>query len=181
MLAVAGGTVPWLRTVSVFETHDGSGPQDLPVTKCARAAGVTGDGHSTRRTRWRWCTAAPRRTLTLDDLAAMPQRTETLPIACVEGWSALGGVDRRAAARPARPRRRAARAPTVAVRSLQQPGRLPRPRSCRGNFADDDLTLLALQLDGEPLSIDHGYPCRLIAPNRPGVLQTKWVARIEVA
>ena len=48
------------------------------------------------------------------------------------------------------------------------------------NFADDDRTLLALALDGEPLAIDHGYPCRLIAPNRPGVLQTKWVSRLEV-
>ncbi len=44
------------------------------------------------------------------------------------------------------------------------------------NFADDDRTLLALALDGEPLAIDHGYPCRIIAPNRPGVLQTKWVS-----
>lgn len=28
--------------------------------------------------------------------------------------------------------------------------------------------LLALQLNGEDLTLDHGYPCRLIAPNRPG-------------
>ena len=33
--------------------------------------------------------AGPRRLeLTLDDLAAFPQRTERLPITCVEGWSA---------------------------------------------------------------------------------------------
>jgi DMSO/TMAO reductase YedYZ molybdopterin-dependent catalytic subunit len=44
----------------------------------------------------------------------------------------------------------------------------------------DPLTLLALQLDGEPLHPDHGYPLRLIAPNRPGVLQTKWVTRLVV-
>ncbi|MBU2076234.1 MAG: molybdopterin-dependent oxidoreductase, partial [Actinobacteria bacterium] len=25
----------------------------------------------------------------------------------------------------------------------------------------------------------HGYPARLIAPNRPGVLQTKWLSRLE--
>ncbi len=48
------------------------------------------------------------------------------------------------------------------------------------NFADDDRTLLALALDGQPLAIDHGYPCRIIAPNRPGVRQTKWVQRLEV-
>ena len=41
VLAVAGGTVPWLRSVSIFETHDGSGPQDIPINKSARRAGVT--------------------------------------------------------------------------------------------------------------------------------------------
>ncbi|WP_148668402.1 molybdopterin-dependent oxidoreductase, partial [Streptomyces sp. WAC05950] len=29
--------------------------------------------------------------------------------------------------------------------------------------------------------LDHGYPARIIAPNRPGVLQTKWVGRLEAA
>ena len=33
---------------------------------------------------------------------------------------------------------------------------------------------------GEPLDLDHGFPARLIAPDRPGVLQTKWLDRIEV-
>lgn len=37
-----------------------------------------------------------------------------------------------------------------------------------------------MDIDGEPLHIDHGFPCRLIAPNRPGVLQTKWVTTLEV-
>ena len=68
---------------------------------------------------------------------------------------------------------------TVAVRSLQQAGAF-RASEVRGNLADDAKTLIALRLNGEPLSIDHGYPARLIAPNRPGVLQTKWVDRIEV-
>jgi DMSO/TMAO reductase YedYZ molybdopterin-dependent catalytic subunit len=47
-------------------------------------------------------------------------------------------------------------------------------------YASDPSTLLALRLNGEPLSIDHGYPARVIAPARPGVLQTKWVRRLEV-
>ena len=68
----------------------------------------------------------------------------------------------------------------VHVTSLQQSGPF-RSTLLQGSFADDDRTLLALALAGEPLSIDHGFPARLIAPNRPGVLQTKWVARIEVA
>ena len=49
-----------------------------------------------------------------------------------------------------------------------------------GNFADDPRTLLALELHGERLDLDHGYPARLIAPNRPGVPQTKWVRRLEI-
>ena len=44
----------------------------------------------------------------------------------------------------------------------------------------DDLTLVALKLGGEDLDLDHGFPARLIAPARPGVLQTKWLSRIEV-
>ena len=67
----------------------------------------------------------------------------------------------------------------VFVESLQEKGAFRRS-TLQGNFADDERTLLALMLEGEPLSIDHGYPARIIAPNRPGVLQTKWVTRIEV-
>nr|BFF14853.1 hypothetical protein GCM10025699_61560 [Microbacterium flavescens] len=47
-------------------------------------------------------------------------------------------------------------------------------------YATDPLTLVALELNGERLSIDHGYPARVIAPGRPGVLQTKWLTTIEV-
>jgi DMSO/TMAO reductase YedYZ molybdopterin-dependent catalytic subunit len=34
--------------------------------------------------------------------------------------------------------------------------------------------------NGQRLDIDHGYPLRLISPNRAGVLNTKWLGRIEV-
>ena len=44
----------------------------------------------------------------------------------------------------------------------------------------DRATLLATHLDGARLSLDHGYPLRLIAPNRAGVLQTKWVTKVVV-
>jgi DMSO/TMAO reductase YedYZ molybdopterin-dependent catalytic subunit len=49
-----------------------------------------------------------------------------------------------------------------------------------GPHLNDRATLIALRLAGEPLALDHGFPARLIAPNRPGVLQTKWVSRITV-
>ena len=67
----------------------------------------------------------------------------------------------------------------VEITSLQPAGSY-RVTELPAQFAADPLTLVALDLNGEPLSVDHGYPCRLIAPNRPGVLQTKWIERIEV-
>jgi DMSO/TMAO reductase YedYZ molybdopterin-dependent catalytic subunit len=45
--------------------------------------------------------------------------------------------------------------------------------------ADPD-TLLALEVNGSPLHIQHGYPVRLIGPNRPGVQQTKWVGKVVI-
>ena len=41
--------------------------------------------------------------------------------------------------------------------------------------------LLATHLNGERLTLDHGYPLRLIAANRAGVFNTKWLTRIGVA
>ena len=41
--------------------------------------------------------------------------------------------------------------------------------------------LLATHLNGERLDLDHGYPLRLISPNRAGVLNTKWLRGLEVS
>ena len=63
--------------------------------------------------------------------------------------------------------------------SLEPPG--PYSRTVLpARHARDSQTLIALKLNGQTLDLDHGYPCRLIAPTRPGVLQTKWLTRIEV-
>ena len=175
VVAVAGQAVPWLGRLSVFETHSGAGPQDLPVTKSARAARVTQPAFEPSYA-LEVVHGDTTRTLSLDQLRRLPQHTETLPIACVEGWSRSAvwtGVRLRdlldLVGAPA--------GTTVRVQSLQPRGPF-RTSEVRGNLADDPTTLVALQLDGEPLSIDHGHPCRLIAPNRPGVLQTKWLGRI---
>jgi DMSO/TMAO reductase YedYZ molybdopterin-dependent catalytic subunit len=47
-------------------------------------------------------------------------------------------------------------------------------------YATDPATLVALEVNGSRLDIEHGYPARMIAPGRPGVLQTKWLSLIEV-
>jgi DMSO/TMAO reductase YedYZ molybdopterin-dependent catalytic subunit len=63
--------------------------------------------------------------------------------------------------------------------SLEPPGPYSRT-TLPARHTGDSHTLIALKLNGEVLDLDHGYPCRLIAPTRPGVLQTKWLTQIEV-
>ena len=177
VLASAGSTIPLLRRVSVFGVRDGDGPQHLPVNKSAKAAGVIPLAF---RSDFRLTVVHGDRTrdLTRADLKAMPQRTRSLPIACVEGWSA-GATWTGVPVRHLLDLVDAPRGSDVVVRSLQTHGPYG-ATLLQGNFTDDEDTLLALMLNGDELSIDHGFPCRLIAPNRPGVLQTKWVHRIEV-
>jgi hypothetical protein len=177
-VATVGQTVAPLARVSLLAPRDpGTGPQRLPVNTSARAAGVVpaalDGGYRLRIT-------GPAGTvdLTYPQLAALPRHTAALPITCVEGWSAgasWSGV------RLAELVAMVGGGPgdRVRVDSLQRHSRyatsMVEPPHVR-----DPLTLLALQLNGERLDLDHGYPARLIAPNRPGVLQTKWVAALTV-
>jgi hypothetical protein len=177
VLASAGSTVPLLRKVSVFGVRSGDGPAGIPINKSARAADVVAAALSAD---YRLVVACDgrERAFSRSDLEHLDQHTVGLPIACVEGWSAHGewtGVRLRDLLDLVD----APRGSDVRVVSLQQHGPF-RATTLPGHFADDPLTLLALGLAGEPLAIDHGYPCRLIAPDRPGVLQTKWVGRLEV-
>lgn len=174
VLATAGVTVPWLRRVSPLAWRSATAPQGVPVNRTARAAGIVVPADWRLDVVW----SGGRRSFDLAELAALPQRTAELPIACVEGWSAsahwtgipivdLLGHAGAPAGRPVR------------VSSLETDG-LYSTSVLPSNHASDPLTLLALRINGEVLSADHGYPCRLVAPSRPGVLQTKWLARLEV-
>jgi DMSO/TMAO reductase YedYZ molybdopterin-dependent catalytic subunit len=171
--------VRFLSGVSVLaQRRPGVGPQGVPVNKSAVSAGVVATATDPA---WRLIVeGAVERplSLSLDELRALPQHEATLPIACVEGWSTsarwsgvrvrdlvalAGGPD----------------SAEATVESLQEGGRYRRSELNRGQLSDPD-TLLAVELGGEPLHLDHGFPVRLIGPNRPGVMQTKWVARVTV-
>jgi DMSO/TMAO reductase YedYZ molybdopterin-dependent catalytic subunit len=176
-VVTAGQTVPLLRRVSVLAPRSGQGPQGVPVNRSAIAAGVLRSARSPDY-RLTVTNGSTTRVFTIAELAAMPQATHRLPIACVEGWSAdaewTGVVlaDLVAAVGGSRDS-------DVRMISLEPPG--PYSRTVLpAVHARDGKTLIALKLNGQTLDLDHGYPCRLIAPTRPGVLQTKWLARIEV-
>ncbi|HCB80343.1 MAG TPA: hypothetical protein DEQ00_03045, partial [Mycobacterium tuberculosis] len=64
------------------------------------------------------------------------------------------------------------------VTSLQRGGAFGEAKLAANQIADPD-ALLALRVDGADLSLDHGYPARIIVPALPGVHNTKWVAGIE--
>ena len=174
-LTTAGQSVPWLRGLDLLAPRRPDiGPQGLPVNRTAAQAGTL-----TPPPDWRLRVDGPRPyRLSLAELSELPQHEVDLPISCVEGWSAgarWSGV--RVADLLARAGAPAGSA--LRVTSLETDGPY-RVTEMPAQYADDPLTLLALRVNGEELAADHGFPARIIAPNRPGVLQTKWVARLEV-
>ncbi|MGH2839487.1 MAG: molybdopterin-dependent oxidoreductase, partial [Solirubrobacteraceae bacterium] len=177
-LTTVGQTVRPLKELALLAPRrPDNGPQGIPVNKSAAGARVVDAATSAE---YRLTLAGPggERSLTLPQLRALPRHEAELPIACVEGWSASArwsGVRVRDLAEMVG----ADDGAEVIVHSLQRRGAYSQSRLNAPHVRHGD-TLLALEINGEPLHIDHGFPARLIAPNRPGVQQTKWVTRLEV-
>ncbi|HEX6311568.1 MAG TPA: molybdopterin-dependent oxidoreductase [Acidimicrobiia bacterium] len=179
-LFTVGQTVRPLERLALLAPRRPSvGPQGFPVNRSAAEAGVL---ELARDPGYRFTVEGKvgrPLELTLGQLRALPQHEATLPIQCVEGWSTsqrwrgvrvrdlleMAGADDDARAQ---------------VVSLQRRGAFDTSDLNRWHAHDRD-TLLALEVDGEPLHLDHGFPLRLIGPNRPGVMQTKWVTRLVVS
>jgi DMSO/TMAO reductase YedYZ molybdopterin-dependent catalytic subunit len=172
----AGQSFPPLRKVTLLAPrHMDHGSQGLPVNRTASAAGVS----LPLLHEWRLSVRGPRPyEISLPELRRLQQRHVELPIACVEGWSKSArwtGIRLRDLLE------RAEKPPDASLRivSSQREGAFAVTEMAT-QYAQDPLTLVALGLNGEVLNLDHGYPARIIAPGRPGVLQTKWIRRIEV-
>jgi DMSO/TMAO reductase YedYZ molybdopterin-dependent catalytic subunit len=178
-VTTVGQTLPGLRPLAVLAPRDPAfGPQGYPVNRSAANARVIA-----RATSPDWTLTVdgnvPRPLhFTLDELLALPSHEANLPIACVEGWSYSAtwkGVRVRDLLTMAGARQGA----VVHVQSLEQHSIYS--VSFVDHFQSHDRdTLLATHLAGQPLALDHGYPLRLIGPDRPGVNQTKWVTRVVV-
>lgn len=174
----AGQSFDALAPLNAFAPRRiGDGPQSLPVNRTAVQARVV---DAAMDPGWTLSVQHADRTQTFTRTALLGlQQTEAvLPIACVEGWSTSAhwrGVRLRDLVA-------AIGAPVtsdVRITSLQPRGNY-RVTEMGSEFVDDPTTLVALELNGETLDLDHGYPARIIAPGRPGVLQTKWLSSIEV-
>ncbi len=157
----------------------GSGPNAFPVNKTFAAVGIPQQAVGEN---WRLRLIAdgrPSVSLSRPELLRRPLVGADLPIACVEGWSttqAWQGVRLLDLARlvgfgdPE----------TLEVRSLQPHGRLRRVTLNRGQVHHPD-AMLALRVNGVDLSLDHGYPARIMVPALPGVHCTKWVGELRFA
>ncbi|MGP4014816.1 molybdopterin-dependent oxidoreductase [Saccharopolyspora sp. 5N708] len=154
----------------------GQGPNDFQVNRTAAAAAINPRDVGPS---WRIALVGGQRPLALDraSLLSLPQHSATLPIACVEGWSTVqtwSGVRLRDLAvlvgvpQPG----------SAHVRSVEQAGAFNQATLQANQVLDPD-SLLALRVNGVDLSLDHGYPARVIVPALPGVHNTKWVRSIE--
>jgi DMSO/TMAO reductase YedYZ molybdopterin-dependent catalytic subunit len=172
-----------LRATALLAPHGGpepgSGPGGFQINKTAASRGISMTESSDEA--WRLVVEGQGRTVRLSrvELLQLPLHSAALPIACVEGWSTSDqwwrGVRLRDLA--ALVGYETGAAPDVLVESLQRRGAF-RQAALRDNQVRDPRSLLALFVNGEPLTADHGYPARIIVPAAPGVLNTKWVARM---
>jgi DMSO/TMAO reductase YedYZ molybdopterin-dependent catalytic subunit len=150
------------------------GPLGFPVNKTAVAAGISAPKVGSS---WRVQLVGERTvSLSREQLLAMPQHTYDLPIACVEGWSTTqrwSGVRLRDLAALCG----VAGSARVYTTSLD-PGSYGHATLGHEQVADDR-SLLALRVNGIDLSLDHGYPARVISPAIPGDHCTKWVTNMK--
>jgi len=117
------------------------------------------------------------RSFTYEELRALPQSHQVSDFHCVTGWTVhdvrWSGVRFRHLLEQVEP---LPDAKAIRFVSLEQP-------------YDDSLTLdqlhlhdvlLALDMDGEPLSRPHGSPARVVIPEMYGYKGVKWLTRMEL-
>jgi DMSO/TMAO reductase YedYZ molybdopterin-dependent catalytic subunit len=173
---VVGGPLADLAVLAPRGRGRGPGPNDFPVNKTFAAVNIPPEKVGAD---WRLLLHTPderRAELTREELLALEQLTAELPIACVEGWSTTqtwSGVRLAELARLAGVSEPAA----MEARSMQPAGSLRTSTLNRGQVMHPE-ALLAVRVNGADLSLDHGYPARLIVPALPGVKCTKWVGKL---
>jgi DMSO/TMAO reductase YedYZ molybdopterin-dependent catalytic subunit len=123
--------------------------------------------------------------LSLADLRALPARTQITRHDCVEGWSSIAkwrGV------RLAALLEQAALRPTAKYLVFHCADTLELTLDGTGQYYESidlvdavhEQTILAYEMNGEPLPVAHGAPLRLRVERQLGYKMAKYVMRIEV-
>ena len=173
VVASAGQTITPLEPVGLLAVRQyKKGPLQVPVNRTADQASVAMVSSD-----YTLDVLGPNTySLTLAELEAMATHEESYPITCVEGWSV--GAHWRGVRLVDVLKRAGGNADSrVKVTSMEPKG------SYNQSFVDGPqvaAALLATHLNGERITLDHGYPIRLICPNRAGVLNTKWLSTVEI-
>lgn len=179
VLTVGQTTGGFLRHAAILLPRGrsyGDGPNDFQINWTARAAAI---GPRQYGDEWRLTLTGTGTGVVLSrpQLLAMPQHTVDLPIACVEGWSTVQtwtGVRLRDLADMAR----VEDLTSARVDSFERFGAFRSVQFTAAQMRHPD-SLLALKVNGVDLSLDHGYPARIMMPAIPGVHATKWVSSID--
>ncbi len=133
-------------------------------------------------------TRQPRLLLTMDDIRRLPRVEITTELKCIEGWSAIvtwAGARFLDFAAAYQPVARNGNAPDV----MNRPGDLVRYVSLAtpdgGYYVGLDMasalhpqTLLCYEMNGAPLTLEHGAPLRLYIPVKYGIKSIKRIGRI---
>jgi DMSO/TMAO reductase YedYZ molybdopterin-dependent catalytic subunit len=125
--------------------------------------------------------------LTLADLRAMPKQTQITKHCCIQGWSGIaewGGVSLHHLVDLCHPRPSARYIVFYAFDNkstsephAQGPGYFY--GTIRVELAEDPQTMLAYEMNGQPLPILHGAPLRLRVETQLGFTMVKYIRAIE--
>ena len=120
------------------------------------------------------------REFSLADLKAMPKQEQITTHFCIQGWSGVakwGGVPMLHILELVRPTAQARYAIFYSLADGADGGRYYDVHQLRN--MGHELTLLAYEMNGAPLSILHGAPLRLRCENELGFKMVKWIVAIE--
>jgi DMSO/TMAO reductase YedYZ molybdopterin-dependent catalytic subunit len=170
--ALAGGSaaltiaLPQMGRAQTRSLEQGSfRPPDMPVTQWLFDSVPVIDGD-------RWRLRVGERLWSRDELELLVHTDVEATLDCTGGWYAH---QRWSGVRLDRLLERSAAPPSGSVEVRSATGYRRRfPRS------DAPVLVLATAVGGQPLSDGHGFPARLVAPNRRGFWWVKWVTEISV-
>lgn len=126
--------------------------------------------------------------LTLDDIRALPRVEMTTELKCIEGWSTVvnwAGARLSDFAARYQPPTRAGGAPDVQARPQDLVRFVGLETPDGGYYVGMDMpsalhpqTLLCYEMNGQPLTPEHGAPLRLVTPVKYGIKHIKRIGRI---